>query len=354
MIRRAWFVVPLALVVASCSGSDLGTKDLVRPPTTATTMPDATTTTTTTIPDEVEGPPSPLTGLPVADADLLDRRVLAVKVDNHPAARPQSGIQEADAVVELLVEGGFTRFVALFHVNDSEYVGPIRSLRPNDPQVVAALGATLAISGGQPWIQAIAAGHAVGFIGEGPGMFRVTGRAAPHNLYGTTPVLREAADARGHPDEPPEPWLPIGDWPPPSQPASQVRIDWSVGDVVEWRYDPAAGVYRRWTNGVAHEWVDQDGFRSQIEAQVLVVLGSRFYVATPPAGVEGTPVPSVDTVGSGPAWVFARGLAWMGTWQRAAATDPFTLLGPDGEPATVPAGRPWISFPPEGQAVAFD
>jgi hypothetical protein len=349
MARPTSLALALTLLVASCTGANPGSKDVVR----GSSRPSPETTTTTTIPDPVEAVLSPLTGLPVDDPELLDRRVLAVKVDNHPLARPQSGLQDADVVLELLVEGGFTRFIALFHANDTEYVGPIRSLRPNDPQVVAALGATVAISGGQPWILSIAAGHGVGLVGEGPGMFRVSGRPAPHDLYGATPLLRDAADMGGHPDDPPEPWMPIGEWQEPAETASDIAIHWSIGDAVEWRYDATDGVYRRWTNGVPHRWIDRDGVDGQVEADVLVVIGSRFYVASPPPGFEGSSVPSVDTVGAGPAWVFARGRAWVGTWRRDLPTDPFTLLGDDGAPVTVPAGRSWISFPPEGQPVEF-
>ena len=91
------------------------------------------TTTTTTIPEPVL-PPSPLTGLGVEDPELLTRRTMAVKVDNHWDARPQSGIGEAETVFELLVEGGLTRFIALYHTADPAAVGPVRSVRPHRSQ----------------------------------------------------------------------------------------------------------------------------------------------------------------------------------------------------------------------------
>lgn len=352
-MRRSLLVLTVAAVVATaCTQADPGAKEIVRRPaaettTTTTTLADNATVTT------VPGLASPLTGLPVQSPDLVDRRVLAVKVDNHPMARPQSGIQDAEAMVEVLVEGGFTRFIALFHAADSDYVGPIRSLRPNDPQIVSALGATLVISGGQPWIQAIAAAHEVGLVGEGAGTFRIPQRPGPHDLYGSTAELRAVADQRDHPDDPPQPWLPIGEWELPEAAATAIAITWSIGDVAEWRYHPVDGVYRRWSNGVAQEWIDRDGDRGHIEADTLVVLGASFYIASPPPGVDGTPVPAVDTVGSGPAWVFAHGRVWQGTWVREDPSEPFVLLDADGLPVTIPAGRPWISFPPEAQPVDY-
>ena len=78
---------------------------------------------------------SPFTGLELSPEIWLKRprRVIAFKVDNNLNARPQSGLQEADTVMEILVEGGMTRFLAFFMDKASSYVGPIRSARPTDP-----------------------------------------------------------------------------------------------------------------------------------------------------------------------------------------------------------------------------
>ncbi|MEX2322724.1 MAG: DUF3048 domain-containing protein [Acidimicrobiia bacterium] len=350
MRRFTFAVTTVGLLVGACSSPPDQSTTITSAADQATTT--TTPTTTTTRPPGTEAI-SPLNGLPVDDETLLERRVLAIKVDNHPSARPPSGLQEADAVLELLVEGGFTRFVALFHSADSGYVGPIRSVRPTDPQLISALGGTIVMSGGQPWVQQIAAGHGVSVLTEASGgSFRIGSRSAPHNLYGDTTVLREIADTLGYPDEPPQAWFPIGDWHTPNDTAATILIHWSVSDVVEWTYE--GGEYRRRFGGSPQEWVDADGERGQIAADVIVVIGSRFYLATPPPGVEATPLPAVDTIGEGPAWIFADGRAWEGTWRRAFPEDAFTLLNDDGTPALVPTGRPWISFLPLGQLVEWD
>ena len=81
---------------------------------------------------------SPFTGLELSPELWLKRprRVIAFKVDNNLNARPQSGLQEADTVMEILVEGGMTRFLAFYMDKTSSYVGPIRSARPTDPNLV--------------------------------------------------------------------------------------------------------------------------------------------------------------------------------------------------------------------------
>ncbi|MFZ0491675.1 MAG: DUF3048 domain-containing protein [Acidimicrobiia bacterium] len=195
-MRHLLIVGALCALLAACSGK-------AEPTTTTTTQPATTstvTTTTTTQPTTTTTEPvvlAPLNGLPVTDPTTIDRRVLAVKIDNHPAARPESGIQEADAVIELPVEG-ITRFMALFNVNDSTYLGPVRSGRPTDPTLVKPLGGTFAISGAQSWVLDIIHKDDVPMIVDSrPGMFRISSRAAPHNLYGDTTALRQVADDRG-------------------------------------------------------------------------------------------------------------------------------------------------------------
>ena len=92
---------------------------------------------------------SPFTGKELPPETWLKRpkRVIAFKIDNNIKARPQSGLQEADAVHEILVEGGMTRFLAFFYDNTSKYLGPIRSARPTDPTMVRPYGGTLVVSG---------------------------------------------------------------------------------------------------------------------------------------------------------------------------------------------------------------
>ena len=348
-----------ALLLTACTGSDSAETTTTAPPTTTTTTAPTTTTsaptttttsttTTTTLPD---GPPSPLNGLPVADEALLDRRVIAVKVDNHPDARPQSGLQEADAVIEILVEGGFTRLIALFHDSDSEYVGPVRSVRPTDSAVLAPLDATLVISGGQAWIAALANERGIPLIGEGAaGLFRMSHRSAPHNLYGDTLALRATADARGYDDDINGPLYAIGEWEEPEEAAETIAFDWGYGHTVNWTYQD--GRYLRFEGTRAHEWVDGSGERAQLAFDVLVVIQSHQYAARP-AGGGGSSVPAVETLGTGPLLIFAHGKVMEGTWERDAVEEAYRLLDGDGNPAVVPPGIPWICLFPLEQPVTW-
>ena len=137
-MRRAAPIL-VALVVAACSGG--GGKH------TAPSRPPVSSTTTLTAP----APPAgrfPLTGMPTADAARAARPALTVKIENEPGARPQSGLQAADLVYEEFIEGGDTRFVAVFQSTDADPVGSIRSVRPSDPLLVRPLGGLFSYSGG--------------------------------------------------------------------------------------------------------------------------------------------------------------------------------------------------------------
>lgn len=351
MKRSLIAIIAFALVAAACSGKAADTTTTTTStavvttttqPTTTTTQPTTTTTqptTTTTIDDR---PLAPLNGMPVDDPTLLDRRLLAVKIDNHPAARPQSGIQEADAVIELPVEG-ITRFIALFHVNDSEYLGPVRSGRPTDPRILKPLGATFAISGAQRWVLSIIRDLDVPLIIDPrPGMFRISLRKPPHNLYGDTAALRSVADGRGYPNDPPPPLFTWGDLD-SSQPADRITLHWSPRTVWTWN----GQAYTRTSDGKPHEWRAKDGSTGPIEVDTLVVLMARRYTASPPAGVKGSSVPAMDTVGTGQALVFADGRVEEGSWSRDSIDEWFTLTRPDGSTLAVPPGRLWISIFPD-------
>jgi hypothetical protein len=345
-----------ALALTACSGSggvEAASTSATTSPTTTSTSTTTTTTTTstsTTTTTLAAGPPSPLNGLPVEEEDLLDRRVIAVKVDNHPDARPQSGLQEADAVIEIIVEGGFTRLIALFHQSDSEYVGPVRSVRPTDSAVLAPLGATLTISGGQAWIAALANERGIPLIGEGAtGLFRMSHRRAPHNLYADTYDLRTTADARGYDDDFDGPLYAIGEWEEPAETAGTIDLDWALGHSVTWTYQD--GRYLRFEGTRAHEWVDEAGERAQLAFDVLVVIESHQYNAGPAGSIGGSSVPAVETLGTGRLLIFAHGKVMEGTWERDAVDEAYRFFDGEGNPAVVPPGIPWICLFPQERTI---
>src|SRR5205085_1892007 len=149
-----------------------------------------------------------LNGAPiVAGQPSVQRRPLAVKLDNAPTARPHYGISQADMVWELLVEGFITRLAAYFHSQDPSTIGAVRSVRFSDRYTTPMVRGSLVFSGASQLMEGlvrgdIAAGYYVGIspqIGQGNSFYRsnVDGKAAPHNLLTSSDALRAATSDVG-------------------------------------------------------------------------------------------------------------------------------------------------------------
>lgn len=303
------------------------------------------------------GPLSPFTGLPVEDPSRLERKVIAVKIDNHWNARPQSGILEAEAIVEMVVESGITRFIALFHHSDTDWVGPVRSGRPTDWTVVRPLNGALAISGAQSWVVSLINRNDVPLIGDlGPPLTHRWGsRRAPHNLYLNTFEARRVAEQRNLEQTPPA--APIFNWGPLNAEvgsiATYILFDWSDTMDATWIWDGEAERYQRFVGEDPHNWHRREGDATeQIWADNLVVLRAERYRACPPSG-NGSCVPAWKTTGGGDAMVFAEGRYAEGSWERADETEWFTLRDGSGREMTVPPGRSWIMIYPQNADIDY-
>jgi hypothetical protein len=308
--------------------------------TAATTTSEATTTT-------IAGATSQINGLPVEDAAVLDRRLLAVKIDNHPNARPQTGIDAADAVFEYMAEG-VTRFMAFWQQSESEYLGPMRSARPTDQTLLAYFNEpTLAISGGQSWVREMIASVGVHIIGEvEPATFRSPDRSAPHNLYTNTELLREYADEQGYPDEPiAGPMWAFGPMREDAEAAGKVSFDF-LGNPVEWTWDEASGAWLRSIGEDESNTVTPEGEESQIAFPVLIAM----YMEQDTVG----DLPTSRTTGQGLVYIFADGKVVQGTWQRDDIDEWFTLADNDGEQILVPPGQVWISLVPDTTGIEIE
>jgi hypothetical protein len=362
MIRKApTLIVGLvasALIAAACSsgGSDDSTTTTTSETTTTTTLAETTTTaqattTTSTVPGlEVSGA---INGLP-ADEALIERRVVAVKIDNHIKARPQSGLEIADAVFEIPVEGGITRFIALFHQSDSDYVGPNRSGRVTDSKIMAALaGGPIQISGAQGWVQSVFASDGVNVSYDtGATTFRRQHRSAPHNLFTSTLLIRDYADERGWPDESPGNLFVFGEPTPGEGSATTIVVPFSGTPPSNWEWDGEQ--YLHFQGAQPHIWVTEDDEETgQVAFDTLVVLKVRKYTASPSSG-SGTPIPSVETVGTGDALAFYGGQVVAGSWERGSIEDLFSLIAEDGTELVLPPGRVWIHLQPDTETVTWE
>jgi hypothetical protein len=275
----------------------------------------------------------------VSTADeIIQRPALVVKIDNHPAARPQAGLNNADIVFEEIVEGSLTRFAAVFQSQDADPVGPIRSGRSQDVDMLGPFnGPAFAWSGGNGGVRNLIRNSDFINLDAGftPGYYRRSGRGgAPHNLYSSTQALW----ANVPPEEmvaPPTilPYLrPEETF--SGEPATVIDVP-MAGVRVRWEWDPEAGVYRRFQNGSSHE---TEG-AGQVEAENIVVMGVDYN-----ASAVDRRSPEAQTLGSGPVYVFADGMLKTGVWIHLDRLDQYGLIAPDDSVVGLPPGRTWIEL----------
>ena len=346
--RRAFVAGLLATpIVAACNGGG-GDDDEggAAPSSTATSL-----ATTTTVPPPIQ----PLTGLPHIGADPLRllRPALVVKIDNaDPGARPQAGLNQADIVFEERVEGSVTRLAAVFHSSDAEPVGPIRSFRTTDLNVVADLNhPLLAWSGANESFAELArAGplYDVGFAVATDAYYRERSRRPPHNLMATTPALYAHTPEGAGPPPPLFTYRAPGVAPVGGRPVADVFIGYGGGGgsaPSNFRVDPATGTWLRFQRGTPH--VDEAGV--QVQVQNVVVLHVDYF-DTGAVDSGGGTVPEAQLIGSGTAWVLTAGQLVEGTWTRPAPEAPAALTDAAGVPIGLTPGRTWVALPELGGA----
>jgi hypothetical protein len=287
-----------------------------------------------------------------ADEELINRRVAAVKIDNHPRARPHVNLNEADVVYEILVEGGITRFIALYHTTDFEKVGPNRSGRPTDSDVLKPLDPVFQISGAQGWVKNIFKADGINVLYDnGVSTYRDKSRKAPHNLFANTYKMRELADENGWSDENPGNLFLFGEAPSSGVSAESISMSFSNHPPATWEWDGER--YLRSHDTTPHETINPDGDTEQVSADVVVALKVEEFIMKDPVS-NGTSLPTAVTVGEGDAIVFYNGEVVEGTWSREKDSDKIVLSNEDGSAMVIPAGRLWIALVPDDQTVTWE
>ncbi|MCJ8014091.1 DUF3048 domain-containing protein [Paenibacillus sp. KQZ6P-2] len=257
---------------------------------------------------------APLTGLPMDHAPTA--RPLSVMINNAPAARPQSGLTQADIVYEVLAEGGITRLIGIFQSKGAdEPIGPIRSIRPYLINLGESYGGVLVHAGGSNDAYAILQKQHKEDLDEisnaGAYFWRDKSRKAPHNLYSNADKLREGADKRGYKKEvniPVYKFRAENDLP-EGENASGVDITFLLKSYkVSYQYDEDSKLYQRSINGKPH--VDLNNGQ-QLTAANVVILGADHQTLDDVGRL------AVDVEKGGEAVLLQRGKIIKGRWVRA-------------------------------------
>ncbi len=294
------------------------------------------------VPKPPAPPRWPLTGLDAPDVASTVTRIVSVKIENSPPARPQSGLDEADVVYETVTEGGITRFNAMFQSHSPTVVGPVRSARLSDLHILPQYHAIFAHCGGDPDVRKELADRKrfddLDQFFNPIAFWRSTTRSAPHNLMTDINKLRtQGIVARKY-----EPTLTVPGFTfrkaPPSQgpTATVIAVPFAPGNVASWRYDPSSRRYARSINGKPHaDAVSQ----RQYSAANVVVIWAR--ISTAKITGHGAAFLEIVLTGTGRSSVFRDGRRLDGTWTAGVGSPP-VFKAADGSVIKLAPGNTWF------------
>lgn len=339
---------------------------VVEPTATATSTPSPTPTPTESLDPTATPLPTldpnacPLTGLPMSDLALLERRPLAIKVQNVPASRPQYGLSQADIVYEHLSEAGITRFTAIYLCQNAERVGSVRSARFIDLEIPAMYKSLMAFSGTSPGLYPKFLNadfydrefvqnwglHAEGFYRDKE--LRKQGLAIEHTLFADPIKIWEIATELGLNQRQDLSGMSFSDdVPEGGQPATHIHIPYPHRQmIVDYYYDTDTGKYLRWDGGEPH--IDAATEQQITVDNVVVVYATHvdadFYEDYPR---ENHPSVQIQLWGTGPVVVFRDGVAYEGLWARPNRDDLLVFRDPTGQvPIFLKPGNTWIQLVP--------
>lgn len=268
-------------------------------------------------------------------------------IDNHNRARPQSGLDKADIVYEIIAEGGITRYMALFYSQKADILGPIRSARYYFVQLARGYDSPFAHAGGNndalQLIPELKIKDLDEIYNSGAYFWRDKSRKAPHNLYTSTDKLIEGAQKKGFKLIPLQ-TMPEGEsWQGESH--QDIKLDYSTKNSnyhVTWHYN--GQVYERMINGKPH-----------LMADGTVIIAKNVLVFTAPTKevIKEEIQSEVDLIGKGDLLYFIDGQKMQGSWEKASASSPIKYTNDKGEPLTIKYGKTWIQVLPSFSNLSY-
>ncbi len=282
---------------------------------------------------------------------IATTRPVAVVIENHTNARPQSGLNKADIVYETLAEGGITRFLALFQTQNVEEIGPIRSARPYFNHIANQWGAVYAHVGGST----LALNEINADVHKkltdlnqyffGDYFYRSKERAAPHNAYTSTDLLRTLIQKKEW-----NKWTPVklGDFetiPTGELQTSITKISAKFFDgnyTANFTFDPTVGLYAR-SNGEKPA-IDKNNDQQVHMRNVLIQFVDDYVVPMEPANGLGLRLEE-----DGRALLFTGGKMVDGTWRYKNGFTEYITTTDTGETISMKfqPGQTWILLMPK-------
>lgn len=293
-------------------------------------------------------PECPLTSLEPSKESLVDRPAVAIKIENNPVAYPLSGLEDAEIVYEEPVEGGLTRFMAIYHCTDSSQAGPVRSARIVDPPIMTPYTRILGAAGGNDIVIDALNDADIITIDEnkaGSAMSRVDrpGITSEHTLYANTASIRKLG-RKQYGEVPRDDIFEFGELQATGRRARMVTLTFSAGSVVTYSW-----------NGKRYERSDGDAplaneAGEQIQVDNVLIEEHTVNHSDRLSDTLGTPSPEIeDVTGSGRAFLFRDGRVFPGKWTRESLEDPVRFETKNGDAFVLSPGTTWIELLPDKQ-----
>jgi hypothetical protein len=285
-----------------------------------------------------------LTGLPDPSGTALKRSALIIKVEDDTNALPQWGIDQADVIYEEIINGGIPRLAAIFNSNAPARVGPIRSVRPTDTQIVKPIGGLFAYSGGAAYAIASISTAPVKQITEttaGAAMFRDPTRQAPYNLYGNAAGLFAIGGGKPVPPVPLFQYRPLGQAA-VGAPVTKFVVNFPSIYPMTWTWDATT---HSWDRSTQFAGPDYTGNHVRLSPKNVIVNYVNYV-----NGV-GAFTSYADLQSGGVADVFTDGKEIVGTWARHSPTTPIQYLDSKGKAIKLTPGQTWVELLNNGAPV---
>ena len=291
---------------------------------------------------------NPLTNMEVAGP--ISNRIIAVSIDNHPDARPQYGVNDADIVYEVPAEGMIPRLVAIFYANVPDQVGGVRSARPYIVNIAREWGALMVHCGGSQEALSYLSGGIVddmNEIGNGSYFWRDNTQYAPHNLmiYGKDmyKYLRDKGYATVS-ENVRQLNFRAEDQPAAGEPVDRIRVKFSYADN-EYIYDNSIGCYYRVTDG--ERFTDKSNNDPVHVANLIIQRVTS-------SAMDSYGRLNIDMCAGGEAWLFTAGKMVHGSWSRAGLDSPTVFVDDAGEEFALSAGQTWIEIADQNVSLTYE
>ena len=256
-----------------------------------------------------------------------------VVINNHPSARPQSGLQQASIVYELLVEGGLTRLIAVYDtpIEDNFLIGPVRSLRTSFADLALEYDGVIAHSGYSQRTADYIRGMGLKQITSSNYLWRDSSRSAPHNLYTDIEHLYQGADIDL--ESIMEEEVIIEELPSDNEEGLEIEIAYHSSNRVSYVYDEDEEAYLRFVND--NPQLDRETSKQYSAHRVILRQTSHQPIPGPVGLVD------IQLEGEGEGYLYQGGKKYSITWAKSG-NEPTRYYHQNGELVDTRWGNTWI------------